>query len=84
MNEKGAVDCSAALRELYVFLDGELTPERRQLIRYHLDECGHCGSTAVFEAELRHVISARCRRDPVPESLRAKVAQLIADLDQEG
>jgi len=71
------VDCAEAVRQLYVYLDGELTEERRLKIAVHLDECGPCADAAGFEAELRAVVSSRCK-DRVPESLIARVAAAIA------
>ena len=75
-----SVDCDEAVHQLYHYLDGELTEERREEIRVHLDYCGPCGGAAEFEAELRRVIASRCR-DRVPESLIRKVAEAI---DEEG
>ena len=71
------IGCGDAVRQLYSFLDGELTEERRELIALHLDDCGPCAEAAGFEAELRTVISRRCK-DRVPESLIARVAAAIA------
>jgi len=71
-----AVDCDEAVHELYHYLDGELTEERREVIRIHLDFCGPCGGAAEFEAELRRVIANRCK-DRVPESLIRRVAEAI-------
>jgi len=71
------VDCQEAVRQLYVYLDGELTEERRVQIAVHLDECGPCADAAEFEAELRAVVSSRCK-DRVPDSLIARVAAAIA------
>ena len=71
------VDCQEAVRQLYVYLDGELTEERRLQIAAHLDECGPCADAAGFEAELRAVVSSRCK-DRVPDSLIARVAAAIA------
>ena len=83
------VDCGAAIHQLYDYLDGELTEERRVKIAEHLDYCAPCASAAGFEADLRHVIANRCK-DHVPDSLIAKVAELIeserrqlADVDPE-
>lgn len=74
----GDIDCKAALNELYTFLDGALTDERRSLIARHLDQCNPCLEIFDFEAELRMVIQKRCK-DEVPESLRVRVeAQLRA------
>jgi mycothiol system anti-sigma-R factor len=77
------VDCADAVRQLYAFLDGELTEERRQLISVHLDDCGPCAEAAGFEAELRLVISKRCK-DRVPDSLIARVAAALAEEEARG
>ena len=73
-----SVDCTEAVHELYHYLDGELTEERREVIRIHLDFCGPCGGAAEFEAELRRVIANRCK-DRVPDSLIRRVADAIDD-----
>jgi anti-sigma factor (TIGR02949 family) len=75
-------DCGEALRELYVFLDGELTPDRRTMIRTHLDRCACCLEAFDFEAELRVVVSTCCRRDQVPEHLRIRVVQALRGLGE--
>lgn len=74
----GEMDCNEAVHQLYHYLDGELTEERRQLISVHLDECRSCADAAGFEAELRSVIANRCR-DRVPEDLKARIAGAIHD-----
>ena len=68
--------CEEALHELYHFLDGELTDERRMLITSHLDGCTTCLGAFDFETELRHVVAERCR-DSVPAELRLRIAALI-------
>ncbi|HEX7094735.1 MAG TPA: mycothiol system anti-sigma-R factor [Acidimicrobiales bacterium] len=68
--------CEEALHELYHFLDGELTEDRRRLISAHLDDCTSCLGAFDFEAELRRVVAQRCR-DTVPESLRERIARAI-------
>ena len=69
-------DCGQAIEKLYTFLDGELTEERRVQIRHHLDDCSPCLEAFDFEAELRVMISVRCR-DEVPEALRVRVAAAL-------
>lgn len=69
-------DCDDAVHQLYHYLDGELTEERREQISIHLDRCGPCAGAVHFEAELRRVIASRCR-DRVPESLIRRVAAAI-------
>lgn len=65
-------DCQEAIHTLYSFLDGELTEGRRVEIQQHLDECGPCLEAFDFEAELKLVISRKCR-DQVPDHLRERV-----------
>ncbi len=73
-------DCNETLRELYEYLDGELTDADRTHIQHHLDDCSPCLAAYDFEAELRLVVRNRCT-DQVPDSLRARIAQAI---DAEG
>lgn len=74
-------ECRESVELLYHYIDGELTEDRRVLIRRHLDDCPPCLEAFDFEVELRVVISQRCR-DRVPEKLQERIAQAIADLEQ--
>jgi len=69
-------DCGSAIHQLYHYLDGELTEERRTQIAEHLDYCAPCAGAAGFETELRQVIANRCK-DHVPDALRERIARLI-------
>ena len=73
-------DCNETLRELYEYLDGELTDADRTHIQHHLADCSPCLAAYDFEAELRLVVRNRCT-DQVPDSLRDRIAQAI---DAEG
>jgi len=70
-------DCNEALTELYGYLDGELTVDRRRHIEQHLSDCSPCLEAFDFNAEIRIVIAQKCR-DQVPEALRQKIADAIA------
>jgi len=69
--------CEQAIRELYVYIDGELTDEKRSTIKGHLDDCNPCFEAFDFEAELRIVIAARCTEE-VPDSLRNRIAEQLS------
>ena len=71
-------DCNDTLRELYEYLDQELTPDRRQHLKDHHDDCGPCLAAYDFEAELRAVVKQRCT-ETVPDSLRSKIAKALGD-----
>lgn len=72
-------DCSEALNQLYEFLDGELTEERRVVIHEHLEDCSPCLEAFEFEAELRQVVARRCH-DEVPDALKARIAESLRAL----
>lgn len=69
-------DCNETLRELYLYLDGQLTDDDRIHIQQHLDDCSPCLEAYDFEAELRLVVKSRCT-DEVPEALRARIAKAL-------
>jgi len=70
-------NCDDALHELYGYLDGELTVERRTKIQRHLDDCPPCYEAFDFEAELRIVIARKCT-ETVPDSLKQRIADALA------
>ncbi len=75
--------CRDALQNLFVYIDGQLTMERRLVIKEHIDRCSHCFERFSFELELRQVVAQSCR-DTVPESLKMRIAEAIGcDLDSE-
>ncbi len=74
--DSGSDDCRQALAVLYSYLDGELTIERRTVIRTHLDMCLPCGHRYTFESELRQVVSTCCQ-EKVPDELRDRIASAL-------
>jgi len=70
------IDCDRALIELYEFLDGELTIERRQRIEVHLHGCQHCFASFDFEQELRLVVRSKLQTE-IPMPLRERIVRLI-------
>ena len=69
-------ECQKALRELYIYLDGQLTIERRTTIKAHIEYCSPCMESYTFEAELKQVVALRCQEE-VPQALRMKVFEAI-------
>ena len=82
MAEHEPSQCEEALAELYTFLDGELTAEKREHIRVHLDDCNPCLERYDFEAELRVVISTKCK-ESVPQELKDRIAATLSQLQHE-
>lgn len=69
-------DCNETLRELYQYLDGQLSEADRDHIQQHLDDCSPCLAAFDFEAELRMVVRHRCV-EQVPDDLRQRIARAI-------
>lgn len=72
----GGSDCDDALHTLYHFLDGELTHDRKQAIKHHLDECAPCFQAFGFEVELKKLVARSCK-EQVPDRLRQKIAFIL-------
>jgi mycothiol system anti-sigma-R factor len=70
------MDCEKTIREVYLYLDGELTTFRRWQITRHLNRCPPCQHGYDFELELRHVIATRCH-DEVPPELKQRIADAL-------
>lgn len=66
-------DCNETLQELQRYLDHELPPQVQQLVDSHLTECVDCLQAFDFHAELKTVIATKCRTEPLPASLAAKI-----------
>ena len=71
-------ECREALAQLYHYLDGHLTVERRVTIQTHIELCSPCLRAFSFEAELRQLVAHRCT-DEVPDTLRLRIAQVIRE-----
>ena len=66
-------DCEETLRELELFLDGEMSAAEFEHVRHHLEECLECLQIFDFHAELRMVIRSKCREEKIPPGLLTKV-----------
>ncbi len=78
-------DCNQTLRELDVFLDGELSDDQQAAITHHLNGCMDCLGAFDFHAELKSVVSKKCQNDEMPPGLLAKIELCFGtDFDGDG
>jgi len=78
-NDTRDIDCLTAVRQLWDYLDEELTDQRMDTVRRHLVRCERCLPHHDFA---RHFLDAvRATRDErlMPAELRARVMQLLAE-----
>lgn len=72
-------DCNETLRELEAYLDGELHPHAQHAVQAHLDGCLDCLQAFDFHAELRMVITEKCRTDELPPGLLDRIRRCFGD-----
>jgi len=72
-------DCNETLRELELFLDGELPEDQKAHVLAHLDECLECYHAFDFQAELKQIIAVKCRNDAMPADLLTRIQQCLSD-----
>jgi anti-sigma factor (TIGR02949 family) len=74
------IDCRTAVQQLWDYLDQELTPERMEEVRAHLQKCSSCLPhhdfgrvflAALSEARESDVCASDALRSRVMDSLRA-------------
>ena len=84
-DDRPVSDCAETLRELDVFLDGEISEQQQQAIRHHLDGCMDCLGAFDFHAELKMVIHDKCNNDEMPADLLGKIEACFGeDFDGDG
>ncbi len=81
MQMDGMLDCDAVMRQLWDYLDAELTPERMELIGAHLAVCKRCYPQYRFERSFLDALAAAREEHPALDHLRRRV---MAALRAEG
>ena len=75
------LDCDAVMRQLWDYVDGELTADREEAVRAHLHVCNRCHPHHDFEKAFLDALSSSRREYSRPESIKARV---LAALKAEG
>lgn len=69
--------CQDTLDKAYLLLDGEGTPEEREEIRVHLEECSPCYERYGLDAEVKKLMSRLRGCTPCPDQLRTKISDML-------
>jgi len=73
-------DCGEVLADVFLYLDGEMSYERRDRIRHHLDECSPCLRKFGIEREVRALVARSCGNEIAPETLRDRVVLRLQEV----
>jgi anti-sigma factor (TIGR02949 family) len=79
MPMEGMLDCDAVMRQLWDYLDGELTPERMEQIGAHLAVCQRCFPQYQFERSFLDVLASAKQDHPALDQLRRRVRAALED-----
>lgn len=74
------VDCTEVIRQVYLYLDGEIDDAHRTEVRGHLDECGPCLREFGIEQEVKALVARCCGSDAAPEELKQRIRVKLAEV----
>jgi anti-sigma factor (TIGR02949 family) len=70
------IDCRTAVQQLWDYLDHELTPERMDAVRGHLERCGRCLPHHDYARTFLAALAAAKEGEPkAPDVLRRRVME---------
>jgi mycothiol system anti-sigma-R factor len=69
--------CRETLKEIELYLDGELEPAIESLVQRHLSGCDPCSQKTEFRQHLKDLIQSKCAERDVPQGLWQKVQTLM-------
>jgi anti-sigma factor (TIGR02949 family) len=72
-----SLDCQAAMRQLWDYLDGELSAERMEAMRAHLAVCARCYPHYDFERAFLDAVAVTRRAHAAPGVLRERVMSAL-------
>jgi anti-sigma factor (TIGR02949 family) len=70
---KPMLDCDTVMRQLWDFLDGELSPDRMEAIHEHLAMCKRCYPQYEFERAFLDAVANARREHSNPSVLRERI-----------
>jgi mycothiol system anti-sigma-R factor len=73
------ITCTEAVRQLWAYLDGNVSARDRLALERHLDLCRRCCGELEFAKELRGFL-ARAGEEEVPGDVMARLNATLEDL----
>ena len=71
-------DCERVLKQIELYLDGELVGVERVEIERHLGECSPCSGHSEFQRRLKEMLRAKCGCNDVPAELLERVRAMVS------
>lgn len=67
------MNCREVLEEIYLILDGELSEDRCEELRGHLERCTECFGRHETERLFKELVRRRCGCESAPPGLVARI-----------
>ncbi len=71
--DQGHTDCAVVIAEVWMLLDGEVTAEKRDTLRRHLEQCPACLRHYGVEERVKNLIATKCGGEKAPSRLVERV-----------
>ena len=71
------IDCEHVLKQIELYLDGELVGSVRLEIEQHLGGCDPCTGHAMFQRRLKEGLRSKCGCDEVPPAVFERIRSLL-------
>jgi len=73
------IDCLTAIRQLWDYLDQELTPDREAMVRQHLQKCARCLPHHDFARHFLDAVHATREEHLMPPEVKRRVMDVLAE-----
>ncbi|MCZ8206371.1 zf-HC2 domain-containing protein [Gemmatimonas sp.] len=77
------LDCEAVMRQLWDYLDQQLTPDTMRAIHAHLDDCQQCRPHAEFRRAFERVVAGAREDAGDTDALRERIRQALRKADSQ-
>jgi len=77
-NDIPDIDCPMALRQLWDYLDQELTDDRMSMVRQHLAKCSRCLPHRDFAQHFLEALRTTREQRLMPPEVRTRVMEKLA------
>ena len=75
------LDCREVFLRIDDYVDRTLSTEEIEQVRLHLEKCTPCAEEHGFTNAMIDELKAKLRRIRCPESLRARIGEIVAEGD---
>jgi mycothiol system anti-sigma-R factor len=76
------ISCAEAVKQLWDYLDRELSPTDRKLVEEHLAFCRKCCGESEFAEELQRFLAEQRREEDIPAEVRARLEAILVDIGE--